>query len=323
MNEPAARSALAVLNELSLPADVDADHEDDIVTDVVTLSSVLRNARKFRGDLALVTHISLGSVVVMRDGRTLATVMTQRGGRAREAWRSIQISRNHAPFAAAPSLVLADHGEEHRYDGLIAEGLGAACANRQIAVSIPAPRWDAPVLAIARHWLHEDEEGTVTERQESLDVHHASRPAHVAHHEQLIRQLALPSPFSGHDLWDDRSHLYPHLAFLPRVEAQLAAMPAGSEHKNCVAKRLGQLEAAAAGWDPTVSPTPAWTTRTTPEAEQRKRHCWFTDLDGEERCFDWHARYTPGVGRIHFRMDAAAAAPRLVIAHIGLKLGER
>jgi hypothetical protein len=28
----------------------------------------------------------------------------------------------------------------------------------------------------------------------------------------------------------------------------------------------------------------------------------FTDLDGKVRTFDWHARFTPGKGRLHFRL---------------------
>jgi hypothetical protein len=46
----------------------------------------------------------------------------------------------------------------------------------------------------------------------------------------------------------------------------------------------------------------------------------FTDLDGENRCFDLHARFTPGAGRIHFRLAPDDAGPRLVIAHVGHKL---
>jgi hypothetical protein len=57
----------------------------------------------------------------------------------------------------------------------------------------------------------------------------------------------------------------------------------------------------------------------TPEAEQRKRLCMFVDLDGIERLFDWHARFTPGAGRIHLRLVPEEGKAR--IAHIGLKLG--
>jgi hypothetical protein len=57
----------------------------------------------------------------------------------------------------------------------------------------------------------------------------------------------------------------------------------------------------------------------TPEAQTRKRLCAFADLDGVERIFDLHGRFTPGEGRVYFRLvpDTRKAA----VAHIGLKLG--
>jgi hypothetical protein len=36
--------------------------------------------------------------------------------------------------------------------------------------------------------------------------------------------------------------------------------------------------------------------------------------------FDLHARFTPGAGRLHFRLDPEPR--RAVIAHVGRKLGE-
>lgn len=56
-----------------------------------------------------------------------------------------------------------------------------------------------------------------------------------------------------------------------------------------------------------------------PVTAQRKRLCLFRDLDGEEECFDLHGRFTPGAGRLHFRLVPEDKALR--IAYIGAKLG--
>jgi hypothetical protein len=50
----------------------------------------------------------------------------------------------------------------------------------------------------------------------------------------------------------------------------------------------------------------------------RKQLTRFTDLDGVERVFDWHGRFTPGKGRIHFRLIAEERKAR--IAYIGSHL---
>jgi hypothetical protein len=57
----------------------------------------------------------------------------------------------------------------------------------------------------------------------------------------------------------------------------------------------------------------------TPEAETRKRLCRFEDFDGIERTFDLHGRFTPGPGRVYFRLVPELGAA--TVAHVGAKLG--
>jgi hypothetical protein len=38
------------------------------------------------------------------------------------------------------------------------------------------------------------------------------------------------------------------------------------------------------------------------------------------RCFDLHARFTPGPGRIHLRLAAEGDRPAIVVGYIGPKL---
>lgn len=64
---------------------------------------------------------------------------------------------------------------------------------------------------------------------------------------------------------------------------------------------------------------PVWRSKITVEGEQRKLLCRFTDLDGQVRVFDLHGRFTPGAGRVHFRLVPEEGKAR--VAHVGLKLG--
>lgn len=309
-----------MLNELSLPTPEDPLSEDELGNALGGFVDMLRAARNLRGNLALVSLVGLAGLPVAEDGRTLGAILGARGGRMREQWRFLQLIRNYAPFATAPGLVLGDQAEEYRHAGALALGLGLAAANGQLAVSFKPTSWDRPEIECERAWLEEDETGDIAERAEPVLAKHAATQAHIAQHERFVRELALPRPFGGADLWADRAALYPHVAFLPHVKSQLCSMSAGSAAFHQVADRLAELEAATSAWVPGDAPAPTWKSHVTPEGEQRKRLCWFVDLDGEERCFDLHARFTPGAGRIHFRLAPRQAIPRIVVAYIGGKL---
>jgi hypothetical protein len=85
-----------------------------------------------------------------------------------------------------------------------------------------------------------------------------------------------------------------------------------------VITRLVEMEAALAEWDTILHPTPLWRSKQSGEAEKRRRLCRFTDLDGVEREFDEHVRFTPGPGRLHFRLVREEGTA--VIAYVGGKI---
>ena len=85
-----------------------------------------------------------------------------------------------------------------------------------------------------------------------------------------------------------------------------------------VGLELRRIDDAIADWNPQIRPLPIWRSLVTPEHEMRKQLTKFADLDGVERVFDWHGRFTPGIGRIHFRLIAEERKAR--IAYIGSKL---
>lgn len=314
------RAALAVANELSLPEPGQDRSDEELAILIESFVRMLIAARRIRPDLALVSQVPFGGAWFAGDGRTIAAFAEAVGGRALESWRFILTMRNHAPFAAAPGVKLEDGAEEYRFAGAVAIGLGLAGANDQLGVSFQvAEAWEAPNLELDRVSLEEVGEDII-EQHERIQVKHASSVEHVETHAEFLRRLALPRPFSGADLWRDRANQYPHLAFLTQVQDQLSSLIAASTALKGIAERLAELEAAAAEWDPATSAFPNWRSEVTPEAEQRKRLCMFTDLDGVRRCFDLHARYTPGAGRIHVRLTPSSAGARLTVGYIGLKI---
>lgn len=85
-----------------------------------------------------------------------------------------------------------------------------------------------------------------------------------------------------------------------------------------VVDQLVKLEQAVAEW-PDGHEAPQWKTKVTGEYEMRRKHCEFPDLDGVVRVFELHARFTPGAGRLHFRLVSADRTAR--VAYIGRKIG--
>jgi hypothetical protein len=145
------------------------------------------------------------------------------------------------------------------------------------------------------------------------------RPTHARANHDFIRRLALPEDLRGAHVWADREHLFKRIDFLPAVEKQFVKLDESSGLSQALLQLL-RLDSAFAGWRSSGEPLPSWETNVTREFEQRRRECMFTDLDGIARCFDWHARFTPDPGRIHFRLRPKTDERVAVVAHIGPKL---
>lgn len=178
-------------------------------------------------------------------------------------------------------------------------------------------RWDVSWVRADRQILLELDEGEADVRDaDPVDVRHAAKAEHLKLHEDWIKQYGLPDLRHGDEIWDIHEALYPNLQFLPNVQRQLHdltwewVVPVGLE--------LRRIDDAIADWNPQIRPLPIWRSLVTPEHEMRKQLTKFADLDGVERVFDWHGRFTPGIGRIHFRLIAEERKAR--IAYIGSKL---
>jgi hypothetical protein len=237
--------------------------------------------------------------------------------RNRALWQRLRGLQGRSPVRSVfPEEDAADH-LEYRHDGEIVLGLGAAHFMDGIAVSLPVARqWQADSVTLERGELVEDDDGTLEMRHDTVAVRHLSAEPHLDGHLEWIRKKRSEGITTGPRIWDGRADLYPHLTFLPRVEDQLSSL---NPHWVLPVRRtLERLEEAVTAWDPATMAEPVWRTKVSPEGERRKRECRFSDLDGETRTFDLHARFTPGAGRIHFRLVPEERTIR--IAHIGGKI---
>lgn len=307
-------TVLLFLNELSCagvsdPGGSTAD-PDDLINGFVSLLVVIRRRRP---DAALVSAARLYGIQV---GGDFIFARWAADGRNKDRLRLLKSVRNRAPFQDVGSLS-EDGLLDYLVDGRTATGLGYADAFDGLAVSLAtADRWDTVKLALVRQELVESDTGEARLAETTVSVRHASRSGHVESHEAWLAAAGIRT-LDARTLWQQRLDLLPDLVLLPRVEADLLSL--GPVHLKQVVDELVRLQLAAAAWQPALNAEPGWGSKVTPEAEQRKKHCFFDDLDGVERLFHLHARYTPGPGRIHLRLDAAARKIR--IAYIGRKRG--
>jgi hypothetical protein len=299
-------------NELTCPSPQPRDR-GMVDEAMVTFARLLRHIARLRTDAAMVSAIQLMDLE-LAPGYYLAEWAGQ--PRHRDLFRAIRSVQNHAPFRS----VLPDgvgEGVDYFWNGVRAEALAAAHLLDGLLVSLLLDDfWDAAWVQGHRERLLPTGDGDVEIKPDSVSVRHAATSANAAEHEGWVRTCGLPEPECGADIWLNRQELYPHLQFLPQVQHQLDGLV--PEWVAPVALELRRLDDAIADWDATTQPLPSWRSKVTPEFEMRRLRCKFTDLDDVVRVFDWHARFTPGKGRLHFRLVPEQRTAR--IAYIGPKL---
>jgi len=305
------------LNELSQPDNPIAAEPGGLV--VNGLVDLLRAVKRRRRDTVLHSAVPLRDV---RIGDRYSIAVWCNDGDRREEWRFLRSLQDRAPFQVRLAELGIDVMEtDYRHGENRAEGLGLAHMFGGLAVSLDyEPRWRDLRVALTREALEERDDGDVDIVAADVETVHASHQGHVAELQDWLEHACRQPVADGADLWRRREELFPALDFLPRVEAQLRALHASNPWFGAVAQRLDELNRAVAEWNPANTPEPPYRSRVTPEHAQRKRLCRFEDLDGEIRVFDLHARFTPGAGRLHFRLDAPRRCA--IVAHAGRKLGE-
>ncbi|MGW1927830.1 hypothetical protein [Streptomyces sp. NPDC001919] len=287
----------------------------EVGTAMAEFVGVLRDARKWR-EIALVTQTPLPSAELARGYYFQQWAADNRNRTHRQFIKAL---RNRAPFTEALPQNVSPGEVEYECAGESVEGIGAAHMMDSLAVSLPLSlSWTGTWLDVTVRRLVETETGDLDVEEVVEPVRHTARRADLSTHEKWGCSAGLDSVGSPQELWEQRADFFPHLQFLPRVQGDLT----GLDLKWFVPVRglLARLEASAALWDTAADAAPQWQgVKVTPEAQQRKRLCDFPDLDDEVGCFDLHGRFTPGPGRLHFRLVREEGALR--VAYIGRKRG--
>lgn len=220
-----------------------------------------------------------------------------------------------------PAEALDRHGcADCWHEGALAEGLRAAWATGEVAVSLDThEHWRRPHINIEVEIL--DDKGALVRRRDV--VRHLSAAPHVEAHRPWLKERQRLTARDGRDLWDRRAELFPHLDFCHEVQRQLGALDAGSLELANVVRRLIDLDEAFGQWDGTpIHPNfvPSKCTPETPQtlAEEAAEHT-ATRPDGRSQLFRWHLRFTPGAGRIFF--DGDPASRRGLLGYVGIKKG--
>ncbi|MBZ6249520.1 hypothetical protein KVH27_14090 [Streptomyces olivaceus] len=304
---------LLFLNEKSWKTACDPTRAERAMADFV--DAVRAVAAEDASGTAVVSELPLKSLEIA-DGYSISKWIGS-SPRNHVRWQRLRALQNRSPVRSVlPTEDATDH-LEYRHQDTVVHGLGAAHFMDGLGLSLPvSSQWHAHLLSLNRGRMIELDDGSLELAYDTVGVRHLSSTSHVDEHRAWIRQSRLHAVTTGRHIWERRSDLYPHLDFLPRTEGQLTEL--GPHWVVPVRRCLERLEEAVAAWDPAVMPEPEWRTKVTPEGETRKRVCWFTDPDGGEHCYDLHARFTPGRGRIHFRLLPQGRAVRL--AHIGGKI---
>jgi hypothetical protein len=278
--------------------------------------ALLRYVKQRRPEAALISPVRRDDLELARGYYVNQWIGA--GRKNRDLWQFIRGMQNRAPYSAVLPPSIAE-GAEYRVNDVEATGLGAAHLMDGLLVSLGvAPVWDTPWVEATCHHLDDESEDIVSSQ---VTVRHAATTGHAQSHEDWIRQSGLSAFRLGAEIWEARVDLCPHLQFLPRVEDDLREL--NPEWVIPVASRLASLNEKVEQWDPKIRHAPDWEGnwdgRVAPEAEQRKKLCWFVDIDGERRLFDLHARFKPHQGRVHLRLIPEESTAR--IAYIGRKRG--
>ncbi|SEC39052.1 hypothetical protein [Rhodobacter sp. 24-YEA-8] len=299
---------IAFLNELSFP--IGAVDEEGAEAAVMGLTKTLQSLRRIHSSAALHSSVPLASIPLGGE-QWLGQIMAK--GRNRDEWRFLRGFENRAPFRVKLGEAFGLEAE-YRHNDVRADGLGLSHTVGTLGVSFAAEPW--LVATVALHRISLDDSGECEEQV--VEVNHASTPSHVKGHEEWLRRMVGEQVRDGEELWTRRAEIFPHLLFLPRTEPHLRAFKAGEIRLASAQHALMDLEIAAARWNTNDAAMPTFLTKTSPEGETRSNLFNFKDLSGVQRCFDWHSRYTPGAGRVHFWCDRSSG--RLTIAHVGEKV---
>ena len=302
---------LVFLNELSHPAD--NLHSAVAADALVDLLEVMLQIRAILPRVALITAVHLPALQL---GKSYSVAMWLNDHIVnRDRARFLLSLMQYAPFRVAQELFGdPDPGiTVYANGGDVAEGIGLAHLYGGLPISFSIEtRWRVAELKLDVQQLLEDGESNW-----SVDIRHASLIEHVGQHRVWLQSLIRRNIENATDLILNRADFFPRIEFGPGIEADLNKLQPPALLQ--VAQYLFRLNDAVEAWDPNLRPAPEYPPNTTDESPSRKRLCNFPAPGGGKLPFTWHGRYTPGPGRIHFRIEHNPK--RAVLGYIGRKIG--
>jgi hypothetical protein len=246
------------------------------------------------------------------DSYSVAQCLNERGI-VRERARLLLSMGGRAPFRIAQDLFGdPDPGiTVYRHCGNPVEGIGLAELYGGLPVSFAIPPW-----LVATIQLDVEQLTTDVEHRWIVETRHASVSDHVRLHRLWLISLRCRDIVNAVDLYNRRNDLFPSLEFGRNLQSNLQDLQPPAFWQ--VVQYLCRLDESVEQWDPKTAHAPEYPPHTTDEHESRKRLCYFPDTNGVSTCCSWHGRFTPGPGRIHFKVEADPK--RAIVAYIGRKL---
>ena len=188
--------------------------------------------------------------------------------------------------------------------------------NNTFAVSLSSTGWDeTSYQLLLQRLLYEN--GDLVEQNVETSCRNVSTTVHI----DAMASFFVPIPLSGRELLMRLSELFPHLVFSSKAKGQIKRNHDRPSIEQIYLK-LQDINSAAQKLNNGVLRKELFHYKASPEHEQRGQLPEMDILfdDGITRHCEWHLRYTPGCGRIHFSADNGDGQT-IYVGHVDGKLG--
>lgn len=195
-------------------------------------------------------------------------------------------------------------------------GLASEEINNTFAVSLSSTGWDeTSYQLLLQRLLYEN--GDLVEQNVETSCRNVSTTVHI----DAMASFFVPIPLSGRELLMRLSELFPHLVFSSKAKGQIKRNHDRPSIEQIYLK-LQDINSAAQKLNNGVLRKELFHYKASPEHEQRGQLPEMDILfdDGITRHCEWHLRYTPGCGRIHFSADNGDGQT-IYVGHVDGKLG--
>lgn len=196
-------------------------------------------------------------------------------------------------------------------------GLASEEINNTFTVSLSSTGWEESSYKIILQKLSGDKKGNLVEQ----DVESSCRNVSTTVHIDGMTEFFAPIPSSGRELLSQLSGLFHHLVFSSKAKGQIKRNHDRSSIEQIYLK-LQDIDSAAQKLNSGVLRKELFHYKASPEHEQRGQLPEMDILfdDGITRHCEWHLRYTPDCGRIHFSADNGDGQT-IFVGHVDGKLG--